>query len=46
MGVGAARGLKKVDWSIAKNMLLAWVITFPCCIFMGYVLSLLFMNFL
>ena len=46
MGVGASRGLKKVDWGIAKNMLLAWVITFPCCGLIGYVLAQLFMMIL
>ena len=43
MGVGASRGLKKVDWGIAKNMLLAWVITFPCCGVIGFILAHLFM---
>ena len=46
MGVGASRGLKKVDWGIAKNMLLAWVITFPCCGLIGFVLAQLFMMIL
>ena len=44
MGVGASRSLRKVNWSIAKNMLLAWVITFPACGAIGYVLAKIFME--
>ena len=43
MGVGASRSIKRVNWSIAKNMLLAWVITFPACGLIGFVLAKLFM---
>ena len=43
MGVGASRSIKRVNWSIAKNMLLAWVITFPACCLIGFVLAKLFM---
>lgn len=43
MGVGASRSFKRVNWSIAKNMLLAWVITFPACGVIGFVLAKLFM---
>lgn len=43
MGVGASKSLKRVNWGIAKNMLLAWVITFPVCIAIGWVLAKLFM---
>ena len=43
MGVGASRSIKRVNWNIAKNMLLAWVITFPACGLIGFVLAKLFM---
>lgn len=43
MGVGASRSIKRVNWSIAKNMLLAGVITFPACGLIGFVLAKLFM---
>ena len=43
MGVGASKSIKRVNWGIAKNMLLAWIITFPACGIIGYVLAKLFM---
>ena len=43
MGVGASRSIKRVNWGIAKNMLLAWVITVPACGLIGFVLAKLFM---
>ena len=43
MGVGASRNLKKVNWGIAKNMVLAWVLTFPACGIIGFLFSHLFM---
>jgi len=45
MGVGSARNIYSVKWSIAGRMVLAWVITFPCCGFIGYALAKLFMLF-
>lgn len=45
MGVGASKSFKRVNWGIAKNMLLAWVITFPACGVIGFVLAKLFMLF-
>ena len=45
MGVGASKSIKRVNWGIAKNMLLAWVITFPACGLIGFVLAKLFMMF-
>ncbi len=36
MGVGAARRLTTVDWGIAREMVLAWVLTFPGCGLIGY----------
>ena len=45
MGVGAAKSLKRVNWSIAKNMLMAWIITFPACGFIGFLLAKIFMMF-
>lgn len=45
MGVGASKSIKRVNWSIAKGMLLAWVITFPACGVIGFVLAKLFILF-
>jgi PiT family inorganic phosphate transporter len=41
MGVGATRRLSAVRWGIAYNILSAWVITFPVCFVLAYVLSAL-----
>ncbi|TFG82097.1 MAG: inorganic phosphate transporter [Erysipelotrichales bacterium] len=39
MGAGASQGINKVDWGIAKEMLTAWVLTFPACMLLGYVFA-------
>ena len=41
MGVGAANRLSSVDWKIAKEMVLTWVLTFPGCGFLGYLLTVI-----
>lgn len=41
MGAAAARRMSSVNWNIAKNMFAAWVLTFPCCALIGYVMALL-----
>jgi PiT family inorganic phosphate transporter len=46
MGVGAAKRVKAVKWSMAKDMLLTWVATFPGCGIIAFVLSLIFINFI
>ena len=42
MGVGAARNIKRVNWSIVKDMILAWVFTFPGCGLVGFLMAKLF----
>lgn len=44
MGVGAANRLSSVDWKIAKEMILTWVLTFPGCGFLGYLLTVVFIG--
>ena len=41
MGVGATRRFSAVRWGIAQEILLAWVLTFPVCFALGFVISLL-----
>ncbi len=41
MGVGATRRLSAVRWGIARNMVVAWVITFPVCGGLGYLFALM-----
>ena len=45
MGVGASKNIKNVNWKIVKNMFLAWIITFPACGLLGYVMSKIFLYF-
>lgn len=45
MGVGASKSVHKVNWDIAKGMVVAWVLTFPACGLIGFVLAKIFMMF-
>lgn len=45
MGVGAAKKLSSVNWGIVRNMMLAWILTFPGCGLVGYVMAKVFMEF-
>ncbi len=42
MGVGAARRLSSVHWSIVNEMVLTWVLTFPGCGLIGFFMAKLF----
>lgn len=42
MGAGASKGLGSVNWNIAKDMVVAWVLTFPICLVLGYVFATVF----
>lgn len=43
MGVGAAKRLSAVNWSVVKDMVLTWVLTFPGCGLLGFLVAKLFM---
>lgn len=43
MGVGAARRVKNVNWSIVTELVLTWVCTFPGCGLLGFALAKLFL---
>lgn len=43
MGVGAARRMSNVNWSIVKELVLTWVCTFPGCGILGFLLAKLFL---
>ena len=45
MGVGASRRIRAVRWSMAGNMVLTWVLTFPGCGLIRFVLAKLFLLF-
>jgi PiT family inorganic phosphate transporter len=41
MGVGATRRLSAVRWGIAQNIVMAWILTFPICFGLGWLIALL-----
>lgn len=45
MGVGSARRLTSVNWGVVKDMLLAWVLTFPGCGLISFVMVKIYMAF-
>ena len=46
MGAGCAKRMRSVNWSIAKEMCVAWVVTFPFCIAIGFALTKLLLFWL
>ncbi|NLX61511.1 MAG: inorganic phosphate transporter, partial [Tissierellia bacterium] len=44
MGVGASKRLSSMNWSIVKEMVAAWILTFPGCGIVGYIMASLFMK--
>ena len=44
MGVGASKRLSNVNWKVAKNMVMTWLLTFPGCGFLGFILTKVFIN--
>jgi len=44
MGVGASKRLSSVNWGVVREMVLAWVLTFPGCGIISYLMALLFMR--
>lgn len=44
LGVGASRKLSNVNWKVAKNMVLTWLLTFPGCGLFGYILTKIFIK--
>lgn len=43
MGVGAAKRLSNVKWSVVKELVLTWVFTFPGCGLLGFGMAKLFL---
>lgn len=42
MGVGAAKRFRSVNWGVAKEMVLTWLMTFPGCGLIGFLMTKLF----
>jgi PiT family inorganic phosphate transporter len=39
MGVGATRRFSAVRWGVARNIVLTWIITFPACAALGWIVA-------
>ena len=39
MGVGATRRLSAVRWGIARDIVVTWILTFPVCAILGWVIA-------
>ena len=46
MGVGAARRLRNVNWGVVREMVLTWILTFPGCGLIGFIMAKLFVALL
>ena len=44
MGVGAAKRLTSVNWGVVKEMVLTWILTFPGCGIIGFLMAKLFIR--
>jgi PiT family inorganic phosphate transporter len=44
MGVGASKRISSVNWNVVKEMVAAWVLTFPGCGLLGFLMAHLFMK--
>ena len=44
MGVGAARRISGVKWNLAEEMAATWILTFPGCCVVGYVMAFVFLE--
>ncbi|MBD7914379.1 inorganic phosphate transporter [Clostridium sp. Sa3CUN1] len=42
MGVGAAKRLSSVNWGVVKEMIWTWILTFPGCGIIGFLMAELF----
>lgn len=44
MGVGAAKRKTNVNWRTVKEMMLAWILTFPGCGLLGLISTYIFIK--
>jgi len=44
MGVGSAKRLSLVKWGVVKEMVLTWILTFPGCGLIGYIMAKIFIG--
>ena len=43
MGVGAVKRLSAINFSVVKDMVMTWIMTFPGCGIIGFFIAKLFM---
>lgn len=41
MGAASTKGIRSVNWGVAKSMIFAWVMTFPICFAIGYIVTII-----
>jgi PiT family inorganic phosphate transporter len=46
MGVGATRRFSAVRWGVSRNIITAWILTFPVCGFIAWLVTKIFLLFL
>ena len=39
MGVGATKRLSAVKWDIARKIVMTWIVTFPACAILGWLIA-------
>ena len=44
MGAGSAKSIRSVNWQIAWDMMMTWILTFPGCGLLGFVLAWVFLH--
>ncbi|PKM84960.1 MAG: inorganic phosphate transporter [Firmicutes bacterium HGW-Firmicutes-11] len=44
MGVGAAKRLSSVNWGVVREMVSAWILTFPGCGLIGFLMARVFLS--
>ena len=44
MGVGAVKRVSAINFSVVKEMMLTWVLTFPGCGLIGFLMTKLFIH--
>lgn len=43
MGVGLTQGIDKVNWKLVLEMVMAWILTFPGCGLIGFIMAKVFL---
>ena len=43
MGVGAVRRISAINFSVVKEMAVTWILTFPGCGLIGFIMTKIFM---